>query len=53
MNFEWDEGNLAKLELVRESGRLFYRDEIKSVFDDASQLITQTYSDELTGESGT
>ena len=48
--FEWDEGNLSKLELVRQSGRIFYQAEIESVFDDANQLITLTYNDPKTGE---
>jgi uncharacterized DUF497 family protein len=47
---EWDEGNLSKLELVRQSGRVFYQDEIESIFNDANQLITLTYSDPKTGE---
>lgn len=48
--FEWDNGNLSKLDLVRQSGRIFYPDEIESVFEDVNQIITETYSDAKTGE---
>lgn len=48
--FEWDAGNLAKLDLIRDSGRIFYQDEIESVFDDTNQLIILSYPDAQTGE---
>ncbi|MCK8495840.1 hypothetical protein M0L20_28500 [Spirosoma sp. RP8] len=50
MNFEWDDGNLTKLKRIQDSGRFIEQQEIESVFADGHQLITQTYSDEQTGE---
>ena len=48
--FEWDSGNLSKLELVRKSGRLIYREEIESVFTDPNRLINKSYLDPISGE---
>ncbi|GAB3953820.1 hypothetical protein GCM10028805_38310 [Spirosoma harenae] len=50
MTFEWDDGNLAKLKQVQESGRIFYVEEIESVFADPNQIVTLTYSDPKTDE---
>lgn len=50
MIFEWDEGNLSKMNLIRESGRFFEQFEIESAFEDGNQIITQTYNDPQTEE---
>ncbi len=50
MEFEWDEGNLTKLEKVRSSGRNLTVDETESVFDDPNRLFRTSYPDEKTGE---
>ncbi|MFD1145493.1 BrnT family toxin [Larkinella insperata] len=48
--FQWDAGNLEKLEKVRASGRFFTVGELESVFDDPEQLVETSYPDERTGE---
>lgn len=48
--FEWDSGNLEKLDKVRASGRDFTQDELESAFYDPNQIIGETYSDEISGE---
>lgn len=50
MEFEWDEGNISKLEKVRNSGRNLTVDETESVFDDPKRLFRTSYPDEKTGE---
>ncbi len=50
MEFEWDEGNLSKLEKVRTSGRNLTVDEIESVFEDSNRLFRTSYPDAKTGE---
>ncbi len=48
--FEWDNGNLAKMELVRKSGRIFSIAEIESVFDDKNKIFHESYPDLITQE---
>lgn len=48
--FEWDTRNTAKLDQVRQSGRLFTIDEIESVFDDPYVLTLPTYADPVSNE---
>lgn len=48
--FQWDAGNLAKLDQVKQSGRNLSVDEIESVFSDPNRLIETSYADEKTGE---
>ena len=50
MEFEWNEGNLSKLEKIRISGRNLTVDETESVFEDPSRLFRTSYPDEKTGE---
>ena len=50
MEFEWDEGNISKLEKVRSSGRNLTVDETESVFEDPNRLFLTSYPDEKTGE---
>ena len=49
--FEWDNGNLSKLEKVRVSGRHFTIDEIESVFDDPEGMVDDGHSDPKTREA--
>jgi len=51
MEFYWDEGNLNKLEKVRNSGRNLTVDETESVFVDPDRLLMTSYPDEKTGEA--
>lgn len=48
--FEWDSGNLEKMEKVRASGRDFTQDELESAFHDPYKQILETYPDEISGE---
>lgn len=48
--FQWDAGNLTKLELVHKSGRNFTIDEAESVFADPDRLIETASPDNKTGE---
>lgn len=50
MQFQWDAGNIAKLEKVRNSGRNMTVDEIESVFADPDRLIETASPDDKTGE---
>lgn len=51
MEFQWDAGNLTKLEKICSSGRDLTVDEIESVFDDPHRLIESSYPDTQTNES--
>lgn len=48
--FQWDAGNLTKLDQVKQSGRNLTVDEIESVFIDPDRLIETSYPDDKTGE---
>ena len=50
MPFQWDVGNLTKLDKVKRSGRDLTVDEIESVFTDPDRLIETSYPDSKTGE---
>jgi len=50
MPFQWDAGNLTKLDNVKRSGRDLTVDEIESVFADPDRLIETSYPDSKTGE---
>ncbi len=50
MPFQWDAGNLTKLDNVKRSGRDLTVDEIESVFVDPDRLIETSYPDDKTGE---
>ena len=51
MQFQWDAGNLAKLETVNKSGRTFTIDETESAFSDPNRVIETSYPDSATGEA--
>ncbi len=48
--FEWNFGNLQKLEKVKASGRDFTRDELESIFNDTNKIIGETTTDPISGE---
>lgn len=48
--FEWDTGNLEKLNKVRASGRDFTQDELESAFHDPDKIIGETYADDISDE---
>lgn len=48
--FQWDAGNLNKLDQVKQSGRNVTVDEIESVFSDPDHLTETSYPDPKTGE---
>lgn len=48
--FEWDSGNLTKMEKVSASGRHFSISEIESVFQDLLVITQTTYSDPISDE---
>lgn len=48
--FEWDNANLAKIDLVKKSGRIFSINEIESVFEDENKHFEESYPDVLTNE---
>lgn len=50
VKFQWDQGNLDKLELVRQSGRYFTVDELESVFTDPFKYLKETYPDPVSNE---
>ncbi len=50
IEFQWDQGNLDKLDLVRQSGRYFSVDELESVFVDPFKDLRETYPDPVNGE---
>jgi len=49
--FEWDSGNLTKMEAVLRSGRFFTREEMESIFDDPLRIVETTDPDPITGET--
>jgi uncharacterized DUF497 family protein len=49
--FEWDNANIAKIALVKKSGRIFSINEIESVFEDENKFFEESYPDVLTNES--
>lgn len=49
--FEWDSGNLTKMDAVRRSGRFFTREEMESVFADPFRRVETTHPDPITGET--
>ena len=51
MQFQWDEGNLAKFDKILGSGRTFTVDETESIFNDTHRLIETSYPDEYTNEA--
>jgi len=48
--FEWDRGNLSKIELIHSSGRIISIAEVESVFDDPFKLTELSYPDPSTKE---
>ena len=50
MEFEWDIGNLSKLDLVAKSGRKYFPDEIESVFYDEYKIVNTANEDPISGE---
>lgn len=50
IDFDWDSGNLSKLDLVVKSGRKYYPDEIESVFYDEYKIIGTAKEDLISGE---
>ena len=50
IEFEWDSGNLKKMDLIRKSGREFTIQELESVFYDDSAITEKTTFDFITGE---
>lgn len=49
--FDWDDGNIAKIQLVKISGRIFGISEIESIFQDENKIFTESYPDVITGEA--
>lgn len=50
IEFDWDIGNLSKLDLVAKSGRKYYPDEVESVFYDEYKIIGTATEDPISGE---